>query len=361
MSPTGAQPQPMASATVVAAAPGRASAPPVATPHPLLGTLPTEGVAVAAIDIGSNSIHLTLARVRPDGRIETIARLKDPARLAGALDADEYLSDLAIDRAVATLGRFRALADVHRAVVRATATAALRAARNADVFIARAQAEAGVEVVRITGHVEARLTWLGVCHGLPGLATRPALAVDVGGGSTELVCGCGPTVRFAASVPVGSLVTTRKWLSALPITPRMVRVARAAIAERLAPSLKVARSTGYEQAVATSGSAQRIARIARALETGNAGARDVHGMRLTVAAVKQVVDRLCAAGNSNARLTVPGMDPERADTLLAGALIFEALATGLGIEAWTVSMSALRTGLLIDTARSAPPPGSPRL
>lgn len=359
MSTTGAQ---TAAATPAPGAPLSApSSAPVAVPHPLLGTLPTEGVAVAAIDIGSNSIHLTLARVRPDGRIETIARLKDPARLAGALDADEYLSEVAIDRAVATLGRFRSLADVHRAVVRATATAALRAARNADVFIARAKAEAGVEVVRISGHLEARLTWLGVCHGLPDLAMRPALAVDVGGGSTELVCGCGPQVRFAASVPVGSLVTTRKWLGTLPITPRMVRAARAALAERLAPSLKVARSTGYEQAVATSGSAQRIARIARALETGHASARDVHGMKLSVAAVRAVVDRLCAAGNSNARLTVPGMDPERADTLLAGALIFEALATGLGIDTWTVSMSALRTGLLIDTARSAPPPGAPRL
>lgn len=327
---------------------------PVATPHPLLGQLPPEGVAVAAIDIGSNSIHLTLARVRPDGRIEFIARLKDPARLAGALDADGHLDDAAIGRAVATLGRFRSLADVHGAVVRATATAALRAARNADHFIARAAAEAGVEVVRISGHLEARLTWLGVCHGLPQVAARPALAVDVGGGSTELVCGCGPDVRFSATVPVGSLVATRRWLGALPVTPRHLRAARAALAERLAPSLKVARGTGYERAVATSGSAQRIARIARALETGNPNARDVHGMTLSTAAVRAVVARLSAAGNPHARLAVPGMDPERADTLLAGALIFEALADGLGIEAWTVSMSALRTGLLIDTARSAP-------
>jgi exopolyphosphatase/guanosine-5'-triphosphate,3'-diphosphate pyrophosphatase len=306
--------------------------------------------AVGAIDIGSNSIHLTLARVR-DGRIEHIARLKDPARLAGELDARSNLSDRGIDRAVATLGRFRDLADVHHAALRATGTAALRAARNAQVLVDRAQAEAGVRVELITGHTEARLTYAGVRHGLPALADASMLCVDVGGGSTEVIVGKGPQVQAAFSAPVGSLVVTRRYIGTDPIPRRRVRNAQKAVELALESGLKLVNTVGFEHAIATSGTIQRVARMARMLRGNRNSNRSVHGMTLEAAEIDHIVDRLTRAATQPQRLCIPGMDPERADTLLAGALIFQALARGLGIQRWLVSMSALRTGLVLDIWR----------
>ncbi len=316
--------------------------------HPGASGPPPGVAAVGAIDIGSNSIHLTLARVRDGGAIETIARLKDPARLAGELDARNHLSAQGIERAVATLGRFRELAAVHGAHLRATATAAVRAARNADEFLHRAAHEAGVHVELISGHDEARLTYRGVRHGLPKLADDRILCVDSGGGSTELACGRGERVSLATSVAVGSLVISKRYLMPDPVHPRRVRQAQADIAKALAPHLAVVRRVGFDHAIATSGTIQRVARMAKVLAGDSRASRDVHGQRITAEAIDHVIERLTAAPTQAHRLCLPGMDPERADTLLGGALIFQALARGLDIQQWQVSMSALRTGLLLD-------------
>lgn len=320
---------------------------------------PSPGVAaVGAIDIGSNSIHLTLARVREGGTIETIARLKDPARLAGELDSKGRLSARGIDRAVATLSRFRELAAVHNAHLRATATAAVRAARNADEFLHRARDEAGVAVDLISGHDEARLTYRGVRHGLPRYADERLMCVDVGGGSTELACGQGDAVSLATTVPVGSLVMTTRFLSPDPVHRKAVRRAQAHVEQALAPKLAVVRRLGFDRAVATSGTIQRVARMARVLAGDSRASRDVHGHTIEAAAIDDIVERLAAAASHTQRLCIPGMDPERADTLLGGALIFQALARGLDIQTWTVSMSALRTGLLLDIWQRSVTPGT---
>lgn len=300
---------------------------------------------IAAIDIGSNSIHLTLARVHPD-RIEILTRLKDPARLAGALDRNLRFTPEAIDKAVATLGRFAHLAGVQGAEVRATATAAVRAARNRDELIDRARDEHGVNIEIISGHQEARLTYKGARFGLPRLADRSLMCVDVGGGSTEIACGLGDQVHFAASVPIGSLLTAKRLIGADPVSRKRVKAARTHLERQFAPTL--AAVSPFEIAVATSGTIQRLIQVSHALE-GRETRRSVHNERLLVERIDAVVARIEREPTRLQRLCIPGMDPERADNLLGGALIFQILSRGLQLTEWTVSMSALRTGLIVDT------------
>lgn len=300
---------------------------------------------IAAIDIGSNSIHLTLARVLPD-RIETLTRMKDPARLAGQLDRNLRLSAISIDRAVATLGRFADIASVHHAEVRATATAALRAARNRDELIDRARDEHGVHIELITGHDEARLTYRGVRFGMPHLQGQSMVCVDVGGGSTELARGVDDHVQFAASVPIGSLLASKRLIGLDPVSRKRVKAARKHL-ERLFKS-SLAAVGPFDVAVATSGTIQRLARVANTL-AGRDVRRSIHDQRLSTALIDAAVDRLERSPTHTQRLCIPGMDPERADNLLGGALIFQVLAKGLDIDSWLVSMSALRTGLIMDT------------
>lgn len=302
---------------------------------------------VAAIDVGSNSVQLTLARVEGD-RVLIIDRLKNPARLGDAVGPDGRLDPTAVDRLLDTFRAFRRRIDAHDALVRATGTAALRAARDADAFVARVRAETGIHIERISGGEEGRLVLIGVLHGLPRLRAGRPLCVDVGGGSAELIAGREGRVAAVASLPLGSLVVCRRWLGPDPISRGTVRRARRQLARRLAARAEDVARLGFTDAVATGGSIQRIARIAAALD----GRRSisVHGHRLDRARLRAVIDRLARAPDGEARRAIPGMDPERADTLLGGALVFDVLGERLGIDRWTVSMEALRTGLILDTA-----------
>lgn len=298
---------------------------------------------IAVIDIGSNSIHLTLARVQ-NGRIDTLMRLKDAARLAAHLGPDGALDPQSVDRAVATLGRFRDLADVQGAEIRATATAAVRAARNRADFIERAQREAGVTVELITGNTEAALTYRGVRHGLPKVvaAGERVLTVDVGGGSSDLAIGGRAHPDFSTSVALGSLNSTTRYLSD-PITKAKVRRAWRALNAGFAKAMAAVEQIGFRHAIATSGSIQRLARLLRP------ESRSLHGSQMTRAQIDQVTRQLAFARTQQERRRLPGMDPERADSLLGGAMVYKVLTHGLGIDEWIISVTALRTGLILDT------------
>ncbi len=301
---------------------------------------------IAAIDIGSNSIHLTLARMRGDD-IETLARFKDPARLAGTLDREGLLPEAVIDKAIATLRRFADLAQIHNAEIRANATATLRAAKNADLFIERAQKEAGIPVHIISGHEEARLTYRGVQFGLkkPG---STLLCVDVGGGSSELVIGKDDQISLTATFKIGSLLAATRLIGPDPVTPKSIHRARSAINALFENQLQTVAALHFDCSIATAGTIQRVIRIAQSLKGATSVSNDVHGHKLSTSDLDLVVARLSQARTKAERLLIPGMDPERTDSLLGGALIFQILSKRLHIDEWTVSMSALRTGLILD-------------
>jgi exopolyphosphatase/guanosine-5'-triphosphate,3'-diphosphate pyrophosphatase len=305
---------------------------------------------VAAVDIGSNSVHMTLARVHADGNIELIDKIRDQARLGAALDERRRLTDGSIDRTVETLRKFRQMADAHGAAIRATATAAVRGARNRRDFVRRARNEAGVDVDVLSGHNEAVLMYRGVRHGLPHLASESLLCVDVGGASTEVLLGREEECSFVTSVRVGSLTVSRAHLTD-PVTPEKVAETRRVLARRFRERLRPLREREFHHAVATSGTIQRLVRLHRGI-TGAPMPRSIDGAPLTDADLERIIDALSACRDQASRLALPGIDPDRADTLLGGALIFEAIGRRLAISRWTVSLSALRTGLILDAANA---------
>ena len=163
-----------------------------------MGPTPGPGAAnplpdvLAAIDIGTNSIHMVVARVAGHDRFEVVTRQKEMVRLGSGRGEMKHLEQDAIDRGVAALVRCRTLADSLEARVFAVATSAVREAYNAQEFLDRARVEAGVDVDVISGYEEARLIRLGVLQALP-VYDRDAVLIDVGGGSTEVVFGRGRT------------------------------------------------------------------------------------------------------------------------------------------------------------------------
>jgi exopolyphosphatase/guanosine-5'-triphosphate,3'-diphosphate pyrophosphatase len=279
-----------------------------------------------------------------------MSQIKDPARLAATLDDRGRMSEEGLDRAVGTLLRFKRIADQNNAEIRTAATAAVRAARNADVFLQRARDEAGLLVDVIGGAEEARLVYVGVQNGLPRYAASRLLCVDVGGGSTELLLGQGGQVRAVSSVPVGSVVVTRTHLEDGATPKRALTAARRALEQRLGHCAAPIRQLGFDHAVATGGSIQRLARMALALD-GADPRGDLNGHRLAVPDLTRVVRALAAASTPAERLRLPGIDPDRSESLLGGALVFEALSAALVLPDWMISTAALRLGLIVDTWR----------
>ena len=179
---------------------------------------------------------------------------------------------------------------------------------------------------------------------LGGVAAASVILFDIGGGSTELVLGLDGRAVQTMSEPLGALTVTRDWLGPDPVSPQAVAYARAQIRAALAPVVGAFRGRPALRAVATSGTIQRVARIA-CVQAGDPRA-DVHGLQLTATALRQVVAAMQAAPTLADRLRIPGMDASRADILLGGTLIYEALTDLLDLPLWTVSMAGLRMGVI---------------
>lgn len=312
---------------------------------PPTGTSPFPEV-LAAIDIGTNSVHMVVARVAGNDRFEVITRLKEMVRLGSGEGEMRHLEPDAIDRTVDTLTRCRNLADAHDATVFAVATSAVREARNADDFLSRASVEAGIDVEVISGREEARLIRLGALQALP-LWDSDMVLVDVGGGSTEIVSGRGEDLGFARSIKLGSLRMTRTFFPGGDVAPGSLAACRRFVRSRLAPMLREASDQPFDVAVATSGTAESLAAMAFA-RGSDPVPQTLNGAVLTRAALGAVVDDLAAAPTTAQRRQIPGIDGARADILLGGAVVLEQVCDALRIGELVISEYALREGVLLD-------------
>jgi exopolyphosphatase / guanosine-5'-triphosphate,3'-diphosphate pyrophosphatase len=301
---------------------------------------------LAAIDIGTNSIHLVVARFGEGTQFEVIAREKEMVRLGSASGDMKELTPDAVDRGIDTLQRFRRIADISDAKVYAVATSAVREAENAAVFIDRARAEAGVEIEIISGVEEARLIHLGVLQSLPVFDRRLVL-VDIGGGSTEILVGERGETVAVGSLKIGAIRLTRRFFKTDRLHPSAVDACRRFVRAALVPMAREVRRAGFEVAVGSSGTIEAVAAMAGAAR-GDSSPRTFNGFELSRRGVKQAVKGLAAADTVDERRKLPGVDPTRADILLAGAIILEQVMAELSIDGLLVSDYALREGVLLD-------------
>ena len=298
---------------------------------------------IAALDIGTNSFHMVIAKAVPNG-FEVITREKETVRIGhGAGEMKELESD-AIERGIACLGRMRRLAESHGAEIRAVATSAIREARNRSDFVKRAKKEAGIT---ISGIEEARLIHLGVLHGI-GNHDESMFVCDIGGGSTEVVIGNGDEMLLARSFKLGAVRLTDRFFSSATLHPSAVPSCQAFVKSTLMILQSEVHDLGFAIAVCSSGTAETVARIIQRTR-GNAEPKNLNRFEFTGQEVSEVVDELAKCATVDERREKFGLDDKRAEIILAGAIILEALADTYGIATFTFSDYALREGVLIDT------------
>jgi exopolyphosphatase/guanosine-5'-triphosphate,3'-diphosphate pyrophosphatase len=308
---------------------------------------------LAAIDIGTNSFHMVVARVGTDigeagaGAFEVIAREKEMVRLGSSSGDMKLLAPEAIERGVAALARMARIAAIHDAEVHAVATSAVREARNAEEFLTRARVEAGVEVDVISGVEEARLIHLGVLQAVPVYDERMVL-IDIGGGSTEVLVGERGDTLTAGSVKLGAIRLTRRFFRGESLHPGAVDSCRRHIRSALAPLAREVERVGFETAVASSGTAEAVVAMVHARRDAGPVPRTFNNARVTRDEVASVVDELARVRTLSERRQLPGIDDTRADIMLGGALILDETMAVLGIDELVFSDYALREGALLD-------------
>ena len=302
---------------------------------------------LGALDIGTNSFHLVLARPVGAERFETLTREKEVVRLGRGGGDMKELSPDAIERGIACLRRMRRIADSYDAQLRAVATSAVREATNADAFLRRARAEAGLDIEVISGLEEARLIHLGVLQAVP-VYDRRLLLVDIGGGSTELLIGDHGDVLAARSFKLGAVRLTERFFPGGVASPKSVRLCREYVRNILTHFERAVDEFGFEVVVASSGTAESLAHITHAargdepLKTYNCAtfsARELHAATVALAKLRR----------PEKRTAVPGLDPTRADIAVAGAVILDTVAETFDVREIMFSEAALRDGVLVDT------------
>ena len=302
---------------------------------------------LAAIDIGTNSVHLVVVKVNENNRFEIIAQEKEVVRLGSGSKDMKYLKEDAMDRGIEALKRYKQIADISRAEIKAVATSAVREALNKDVFIQRAKAEAGIEVEIISGFEEARLIYLGVLQALP-IFDKKILLVDIGGGSTEFLIGKSGEMIEANSLKLGSIRLTDRFFRDDPIDPKNVNRCRQYVEVYLHPMAREVRKYGFEMAVGSSGTILNIAQMIQILRHEQP-TRFLSNFTFSRMEFAEVVRLLVKADTLKKRQKIEGLDPKRADIILAGALILEQAFEKMGIDSMTVSGFALREGVILDT------------
>ncbi|MEP7115455.1 MAG: Ppx/GppA phosphatase family protein [Ilumatobacteraceae bacterium] len=303
-------------------------------------------VNLAALDIGTNSFHLVVARLIDNG-YEIVTREKETVRLGhGGGDMKELSAD-AIDRGISSLRRMQRIAAAHNAPVRAVATSAVREAHNSDVFLARARREAKVDIEVISGLEEARLIQLGVLQAVPAFEQRLIL-VDIGGGSTEVLVGERGEMLAARSFKLGAVRLTDRFFPNGTTTAESVSDCRSYVRSILASFEREVEEFGFDIAIASSGTAETIARIIHAARD-DTGLRTFNRFEFTVAEVRSIAESLAKKRTSDERRSTAGLDPTRADIIVAGALVLEGVADTFGIKGFVFSEAALREGVLLDT------------
>lgn len=297
------------------------------------------GAPVAAVDLGSNSFHMVIARV-VDGHLKVVDRMRERVQLALGMDADGGISPEAEARALACLKRFgQRLAETPRTHVRAVGTNTFRRAKNRRAFLRKCEGELGHDIDVLPGSEEARILFRGVTHDLPSLPGQ-RLVVDIGGGSTECILGAGEEAQRMDSLQMGCVTYSERFFPDGKITRERFRRASLSARLEIEPVERIYRKADFAEAIGSSGTINAIDAMIRA--------RDPSAPGITLSALKSLRDAAIERGHID-KLDLPGLAPERRTVIMGGLAVLHGVFRGIDLtRPMRASRSALREGLLLE-------------
>ncbi|BCA53134.1 putative Exopolyphosphatase [Nitrospira sp. KM1] len=309
---------------------------------------PTQPVMtrLAVIDIGTNSIHMVLADVQPDGTYKILDRFKDMTRLGNGTFTTLRLSDEAMARGLDVLRNLVTLArnKGYERII-AVATSAVREAKNGGDFIDLVAEQTGLKIRVISGPEEARLIFLGIKNSVP-MSDQPVLAVDVGGGSVELMVGNRDQLLHAKSLKLGAIRLADEFLKRTPPSDGMLHSLEESVSSQLKAALETFKTKRYDSLIATSGMAGNLAEVIHLKKTN----RPLPQLNLATVSIKDVkeIEQELRTSTIKERLALPGLDPKRVDTLFPATIVLRRLMELSGRDEIVLCDKAIREGVIYD-------------
>jgi len=297
---------------------------------------------LAAVDLGSNSFHLQVARVE-ERQLYLLDNLKEMVQLAAGLSETQTLDEASQIRALACLERFgERLRGLPQHAVRVVGTNSLRVARNTADFLQKAENALGFPIEIIAGYEEARLIFLGVAHSLPP-SSDALLVVDIGGGSTELIIGSQLKSSKLESLPIGCISHSQDFFPDGKITKSSLKQAELAARSEIQAASTEFSSAYWQKAYGSSGTARALAHII----TLNGYNNSDNVETITRTGLEKLREFLLKTGDLS-KLAIPGLNPSRRIIIAGGFAIMNAIFTELKIERMEIANGALRQGVLYD-------------
>jgi exopolyphosphatase / guanosine-5'-triphosphate,3'-diphosphate pyrophosphatase len=301
-------------------------------------------VRVAVVDIGTNSTRLLIAEVDAEtGSLEELVRESRVTRLGDGVDSSGALSEVAVERVMATLADYRKQIDAHGCEANlAVLTSAVRDASNGAEFAARVRDEYGLDARVLTGDEEAQLTFLGAMSGRSsgddneqsGAGRTPTVVIDVGGGSTEFVVGTGRTAGFHVSLQAGVVRMSERHIHSDPPAPGELQTLAEDVRKTFREGLPKHERDPVEHGIAVAGTATSAAAIDQELDPYDPDR--VEGYELTLGTVELLLARLADMDEARRREVV-GLDPDRAPTIVAGMIVLGEAMRAFELDAVEVS------------------------
>ena len=301
---------------------------------------------IAVIDIGTNSVHMVLAEVLPDFTYKILDRFKDMARLGNGAFETQRLSDEAIARGLSVIGRLVTLAKNkgYERII-AVATSAVREAKNGGDFIDMVMEQTGLRVRVISGIEEARLIFLAVKNNVP-MTEQPSLAVDVGGGSVEVMAGNRDQLLHAKSLKLGAIRLADQFLKRTPPSEGMLTALQSLVDDQLTQTLAGFKPKRFDNLIATSGMAGNLAEVIHLRRTN----RPLPQLNLAIVSLKEVkeIEQVLRRSTIKERLAISGLDPKRVDTLFPATIVLRRLMELSGRDELILCDKAIREGVIYD-------------
>lgn len=301
---------------------------------------------VAAIDVGTNSVHLLVAEVDAQGGIRTIEKARAQVMLGSGGIGDQRIAPDAFERGLEAMRSFAAAAaSLEVDDIQAAATSAVREAANGAEFRHAVKEQTGIHVRVISGHEEGRLIYLGARSDLD-LTRGPVALCDLGGGSTELIVCDADGPQHIRSLPLGHIRLTDRYHQGEQLTDEMRREMKRAIRAELEVVQRRVPKGSVGSLVGTSGAIRCLARMAT-LRRGETIPEHDQGLVLYRKDVESLITTFSQLSKDEVAL-LPGMDERRRDTLPSGAVLVREVMKALGVDALTTSERSLRDGLVVD-------------
>ncbi|AKG22096.1 Ppx/GppA phosphatase family protein [Calothrix sp. 336/3] len=306
---------------------------------------------IAAIDMGTNSLHMVIVRIEPSlPAFSIIGREKETVRLGDRDLVTGNLKPEVMARAIASLHRFQEVAKtLNVETVIAVATSAVREAPNGKDFLQQVESELGLKVDLISGQEEARRIYLGVLSGME-FNNQPHIIIDIGGGSTEIILGDSNEERTLTSTKIGAVRLTGELIATDPLSAAefqyLQAYARGMLERSVEEVLAHLRFGEHPKLVGTAGTIETLALINVREKTGMVPST-LNGYQFSLKDLQEWVNRFRKMTNAE-RAAIPGMPEKRSEVILAGAVILQEAMTLLGVENITVCERSLREGVVVD-------------